>query len=100
MVITIACQLVPIMILIILLTSSYYMSLLYVIMVIMIACQCHPWGAIRDDCEQTTGRCICRQGIVGQKCNQCSDGREIGHSGCLGIFRIRFAQPLVVPFVA
>jgi hypothetical protein len=54
---------------------------------VSLACQCHPWGAVRDDCEQTTGRCVCRQGIVGHKCNQCADGRDIGQNGCLGTLR-------------
>ena len=41
------------------------------------ACDCHPLGSIRDDCEQMTGRCVCRDDVVGLKCDRCEDGRLI-----------------------
>ncbi|XP_064642356.1 agrin-like isoform X19 [Lineus longissimus] len=45
-------------------------------------CACNPFGAVRDDCEQMTGRCVCKPGITGMKCNMCPDGSVLGPGGC------------------
>ncbi|XP_049948231.1 agrin-like [Schistocerca serialis cubense] len=37
-----------------------------------IACDCSPLGAVREDCEQMTGRCMCKPGVQGQKCTICT----------------------------
>ena len=41
-------------------------------------------GSIRDDCEQMTGRCVCRSNVVGVKCDRCQDGQLIDNvaGGC------------------
>ncbi|KAG8193217.1 hypothetical protein JTE90_005564 [Oedothorax gibbosus] len=46
-------------------------------------CDCDPNGSVRDDCEQMTGRCVCRQGIKGMKCNICPPGTVLGSGGCV-----------------
>ena len=28
------------------------------------ACQCNRFGSVRDDCVQTTGRCVCRSHVI------------------------------------
>uniref|UniRef100_H9H689 Agrin n=1 Tax=Monodelphis domestica TaxID=13616 RepID=H9H689_MONDO len=45
-------------------------------------CNCDPGGAVRDDCEQMTGLCSCKEGITGMKCSQCPPGSILGPSGC------------------
>ncbi|VDO98563.1 unnamed protein product [Soboliphyme baturini] len=45
-------------------------------------CLCSPWGSVRDDCEQKTGRCVCKSGINGAKCDLCPDGSPITADGC------------------
>ncbi|XP_064483526.1 agrin-like isoform X2 [Ornithodoros turicata] len=45
-------------------------------------CRCHPMGSVRDDCEQMTGRCVCKHGVRGMKCDQCPVGASIGPDGC------------------
>jgi len=42
--------------------------------VFLTACRCNPFGTIRDDCDQMTGRCVCRSHVVGNKCDVCGDG--------------------------
>ena len=44
------------------------------VVVLLTACRCNPFGTIRDDCDQMTGRCVCRSHVTGNKCDVCSDG--------------------------
>lgn len=49
----------------------------------MTACGCSAFGSVREDCEQMTGRCVCRTGVQGQKCTVCADHRRrLGPNGC------------------
>lgn len=47
------------------------------------ACNCNMAGSVRDDCEQMTGRCVCKQGIKGMKCDVCPPGTVLGPDGCM-----------------
>lgn len=47
------------------------------------ACGCSLLGSVRDDCEQMTGRCVCKPGIHGQKCTDCNTGMVLGAHGCI-----------------
>ncbi|XP_074654555.1 agrin-like [Tubulanus polymorphus] len=47
-----------------------------------IPCNCNMFGSVRDDCEQMTGRCMCKKNIHGMKCNRCPDGTILGPGGC------------------
>uniref|UniRef100_A0A915KXC8 Agrin n=1 Tax=Romanomermis culicivorax TaxID=13658 RepID=A0A915KXC8_ROMCU len=40
-------------------------------------CGCSAFGSSREDCAQTTGRCVCKPGVVGQRCDRCSSKDEI-----------------------
>ncbi|XP_054715534.1 agrin-like [Uloborus diversus] len=46
-------------------------------------CGCDQYGSVRDDCEQMTGRCVCKHGIQGMKCNICPAGTVLGPDGCM-----------------
>lgn len=35
------------------------------------ACKCHPVGALGRICNQTTGQCPCKDGVIGRTCNRC-----------------------------
>jgi len=48
------------------------------------ACNCNSLGSLRQDCEQMTGRCVCRPGVTGQKCNLCPNGKRLSDTGCTG----------------
>ena len=48
------------------------------------ACSCNPLGSVRADCEQTRGRCACKPGIAGDKCDTCADGARLSSRGCNG----------------
>lgn len=48
---------------------------------ILLACECHALGSARDDCEQTSGRCACRHGVRGDKCDACSDSMIFAQDG-------------------
>ncbi|XP_060804776.1 agrin [Amyelois transitella] len=48
-----------------------------------IPCGCSAFGSVREDCEQMTGRCVCKPGIQGQKCTVCSNHEHtLGPKGC------------------
>ncbi|XP_063988632.1 agrin-like isoform X5 [Diachasmimorpha longicaudata] len=42
-----------------------------------IPCGCSLFGSVREDCEQMTGRCVCKHHIQGQKCTICTDHNKI-----------------------
>ncbi|XP_076372901.1 agrin-like [Tachypleus tridentatus] len=48
-----------------------------------ISCGCSEYGSVRDDCEQTTGRCVCKPNIKGMKCDNCTSGKVLDHRGCV-----------------
>uniref|UniRef100_A0AAQ4S1B1 Netrin 5 n=1 Tax=Gasterosteus aculeatus aculeatus TaxID=481459 RepID=A0AAQ4S1B1_GASAC len=43
-------------------------------------CQCHPLGAVGRWCNQTSGQCLCREGVTGLRCNRCAPGYQQGKS--------------------
>ncbi|CAL7951552.1 unnamed protein product [Xylocopa violacea] len=48
-----------------------------------IPCGCSLFGSVREDCEQMTGRCVCKPDIQGQKCTICTDHNKIlTRTGC------------------
>lgn len=49
------------------------------------ACSCNQFGSVRDDCEQMTGRCVCKHDINGMKCDVCPHGSVLHVDGCTDI---------------
>uniref|UniRef100_A0A8C3AGQ4 Netrin 5 n=1 Tax=Cyclopterus lumpus TaxID=8103 RepID=A0A8C3AGQ4_CYCLU len=43
-------------------------------------CLCHPLGAVGRWCNQTSGQCLCRDGVTGLRCNRCAPGYKQGKS--------------------
>ncbi|XP_022661641.1 agrin-like isoform X4 [Varroa destructor] len=52
-------------------------------------CECHPLGSVRDDCEQMTGRCVCKHGVQGMKCDSCPKGEVLSADGCTDASLVR-----------
>ncbi|XP_076328006.1 agrin-like isoform X3 [Tachypleus tridentatus] len=46
-------------------------------------CGCNEYGSVRDDCEQTTGRCVCKPDVDGMKCDRCAIGKVLEPQGCV-----------------
>ncbi|XP_065218165.1 agrin-like isoform X2 [Planococcus citri] len=47
-------------------------------------CGCSLFGSVRDDCEQMTGRCVCKPEVQGSKCTICTDlTKVLGPNGCV-----------------
>ncbi|KAL9845924.1 laminin subunit gamma-2 [Geothlypis trichas] len=45
-------------------------------------CLCHPWGSLGPQCD-SNGRCSCKPGVMGDKCDQCQPGFEsLSEAGC------------------
>ncbi|XP_010751927.2 laminin subunit gamma-2 [Larimichthys crocea] len=43
-------------------------------------CHCNPTGSVSSRCD-SRGRCSCKDGVTGEKCDRCRDG-PIGPNGC------------------
>lgn len=39
-----------------------------------IKCDCHPVGSRGKICDQATGQCPCKEGVIGRTCNDCKEG--------------------------
>ncbi|NXE93168.1 LAMC2 protein, partial [Menura novaehollandiae] len=45
-------------------------------------CHCHPWGSLSPQCD-SSGRCSCKPGVMGDKCDRCQPGFEsLSEAGC------------------
>ncbi|KAJ8416638.1 hypothetical protein AAFF_G00325160 [Aldrovandia affinis] len=56
-------------------------------------CQCHPMGAVGRWCNQTSGQCLCRDGVTGVRCNRCAPGYQQGRSPIRPCLRIQEVVP-------
>ncbi|XP_051567251.1 netrin-1-like isoform X2 [Myxocyprinus asiaticus] len=56
-------------------------------------CQCHPMGSVGHWCNQSTGQCLCREGVIGQRCNRCAPGYKQGQSSLRPCIRIQEVAP-------
>ncbi|KAM9426258.1 netrin-1 [Pholidichthys leucotaenia] len=59
-------------------------------------CQCHPLGAVGRWCNQTSGQCLCREGVTGLRCNRCAPGYKQGRSPLRPCIRIQEVAPTPV----
>ncbi|XP_047434809.1 netrin-1 [Mugil cephalus] len=59
-------------------------------------CQCHPLGAVGGWCNQTSGQCLCRDGVTGLRCNRCAPGYKQGRSPVRPCIRIQEVAPTPV----
>ncbi|XP_060887101.1 netrin-3 [Labrus mixtus] len=60
------------------------------------SCQCHPLGAVGRWCNQTSGQCLCREGVTGLRCNRCAPGYTQGKSPLRPCIRIQEVAPTPV----
>ncbi|CAG5929195.1 unnamed protein product [Menidia menidia] len=59
-------------------------------------CQCHPLGAVGRWCNQTSGQCLCREGVTGPRCNRCAPGYKQGKSPLRPCIKIQEVAPTPV----
>ncbi|XP_034082149.1 netrin-3 [Gymnodraco acuticeps] len=59
-------------------------------------CECHPLGAVGRWCNQTSGQCLCREGVTGPRCNRCAPGYKQGKSPLRPCIRIQEVAPTPV----
>ena len=48
-------------------------------------CDCYEPGSFSQDCDQQTGQCECKRGVIGRRCDSCRDPyAEVTLRGCEG----------------
>ncbi|CAH8604055.1 unnamed protein product, partial [Dicrocoelium dendriticum] len=45
-------------------------------------CSCHPDGSMNNACDQLTGQCTCKPGVLGRQCSICQSGEQLTKDGC------------------
>lgn len=48
-----------------------------------LACDCNRMGSVNDECDGKKGRCQCKPGVRGRKCDKCPTGTHLTHQGCV-----------------
>lgn len=38
---------------------------------------------MREDCDQDTGKCECKPGVLGSKCSECPSDKQLTSEGCV-----------------
>jgi cadherin EGF LAG seven-pass G-type receptor 1 len=52
-----------------------------------LACHCYPTGSLSTSCHAETGQCQCKEGVIGKRCNTCSNKfAELSSDGCKVIY--------------
>lgn len=52
--------------------SVLYFELSFSIFPFLAACDCNLAGSVSLQCDRDTGKCQCKQGMIGDKCDQCA----------------------------
>ena len=53
-------------------TQSFHFKLFLFFFPFLSACDCNPAGSVSLQCDRNTGKCQCKQGMIGDKCDQCA----------------------------
>nr|XP_006010131.2 PREDICTED: netrin-1-like isoform X1 [Latimeria chalumnae] len=61
-------------------------------------CQCHRIGAIDTFCNETSGQCRCKDGVVGLTCNRCAAGYRQSQSAVSPCKRIEETTPTTAAY--
>ena len=49
------------------------------------SCDCHAVGSVVSKCNEDTGQCLCRENVMGRRCDQCTeDFAGMDELGCKG----------------
>ena len=49
------------------------------------SCDCHALGSVREECDASSGKCVCQPHVEGRRCDLCEEGYAgMDEEGCLG----------------
>ncbi|KAJ8033997.1 Laminin subunit alpha-2 [Holothuria leucospilota] len=63
-------------------------------------CECSEFGAVSLMCNRTNGLCHCKEGVIGDRCNECLQGFVLKQDGCLSCFEDQCSGLLLEEFDA
>ncbi|KAI6075043.1 Laminin subunit alpha-1 [Aix galericulata] len=46
-------------------------------------CRCNPSGSVHVNCDRATGKCLCKQGVTGQLCEECEARHLLVEEECV-----------------
>ncbi|XP_032036850.1 laminin subunit alpha-1 [Aythya fuligula] len=46
-------------------------------------CRCNPSGSVHVNCDRATGKCLCKQGVTGQLCEECEARHLLVEGECV-----------------
>ena len=50
----------------------------------LLACECNEEGSVGIECDEASGKCTCKENVIGDKCTQCAT-EFWGFSDCQGM---------------
>ena len=67
-------------------TDNQCLFFLLLLLLLSLDCGCHSNGSLSPVCDQTTGQCQCKPGVMGRTCDQCMPAfyglSEVGCTAC------------------
>ena len=64
-----------------------------------LACECNEEGSVGIECDENSGKCTCKENVIGDKCTQCAT-EFWGFSDCQGMKTIFISVIRVVEILS
>ena len=51
---------------------STFFFILLIIIFFLLECECNEDGSVNELCDEASGKCTCKENVIGDKCTQCA----------------------------
>ena len=52
--------------------SNLFNNFLYTFDFFLLECECNEDGSVNELCDEASGKCTCKENVIGDKCTQCA----------------------------